>query len=64
LGQKIIIKTTYNKIYTYIAYIKDFVSPDRIDLVSQADKEELTIYTCWGLFESQKAVIKAKPEYK
>lgn len=61
LGQKIIIKTTDNKIYTYIAYQKDFVNPDRVDLLSPTDKEELTIYTCWGLFDSQRVVVKAKP---
>src|SRR6185369_2995536 len=33
LGQKIYIKTTDNKIYTYVAYKKDFVSPERVDLV-------------------------------
>lgn len=63
LEQKIYIKTTDNKIYTYVAYQKDFVSPDRVDLVSQTNREELTIYTCWGLFDTQRVVIKAKPIY-
>lgn len=61
LGQEIIIKTKDNKIHKYVAYQKDFVSPDRVDLVSPTNKEELTIYTCWGLFDSSRAVIKAKP---
>jgi LPXTG-site transpeptidase (sortase) family protein len=59
LGQKIFIKTTDNKIYTYVTYQKDFVGPDRVDLIAPTDKEELTIYTCWGLFDSQRVVIKA-----
>ena len=61
IGQKIIVKTAGGKIYTYEAYQKDFVAADRIDLVSPTDKEELTIYTCWGIFDSQRAVIKARP---
>ena len=61
IGQKIILKTQSGKLYTYEAYQKDFVKSDRIDLVSPTNKEELTIYTCWGLFDNQRAVIKAKP---
>ncbi len=61
LGQKIFVKTTSGKIYTYVAYQKDFVGSDRVDLVSPTNKEELTIYTCWGLFDQQRAVIKASP---
>ncbi|MCX6704230.1 MAG: sortase [Candidatus Woesebacteria bacterium] len=61
IGQKIFIKTVDGKIYTYIAYQKDFVGSDRVDLVSPTNTEELTIYTCWGLFDTRRAVIKAKP---
>ncbi|KKU10294.1 MAG: Peptidase C60 sortase A and B [Candidatus Woesebacteria bacterium GW2011_GWB1_45_5] len=61
LGQKIIVKTQNGKTYEYEAYQKDFVGPDRVDLVSPTTYEELTIYTCWGLFDSQRVVIKAKP---
>lgn len=61
IGQKIFIKTADSKIYTYEVYQKDFVGADRIDLVSKTDKEELTIYTCWGFIDSQRAVLKAKP---
>ena len=60
IGQKIIIKTTDGKTYTYEAYQKDFVGPDRVDLVSPTNTEELTVYTCWGLFDTQRAVIKAR----
>lgn len=61
IGQKISIKTQSGKIYVYEATQKYFVGADRVDLVSPTDHEELTIYTCWGLFDSQRAVIKAKP---
>jgi sortase A len=61
VGQKISLKTQSGKIYNYEVVEKFFVGPDRVDLVSPSDHEELTIYTCWGLFDSQRAVIKAKP---
>ena len=61
VGQKIIIKTKSGKLYGYIADQKYFVGPDRVDLVSPSNSEELTIYTCWGIFDSQRVVIKAKP---
>lgn len=61
VGQKITIKTKSGKIYNYIAEKKYFVGPDRVDLVSPSDKEELTIYTCYGLFDGERAVIVAKP---
>lgn len=61
IGQKIIVKTKSGKIYNYQAKDKYFVGPDRVDLVSPTTSEELTIYTCYGLFDSQRAVIVAKP---
>lgn len=61
IGQKIIIKTQDGKTHTYIATQKYFVGPDRVDLVSPENSEELTIYTCWGLFDGERAVIKAIP---
>jgi LPXTG-site transpeptidase (sortase) family protein len=61
LGEKVYIKTNDGKIHIYEVYRKDFVKPSRIDLISPTDHEELTIYTCWGLFDSQRVVVKAKP---
>lgn len=61
IGQKILIKTTDGKTYIYVAYEKDFVGPGRVDLVSSTNTEVLTIYTCWGIFDSERAVIRAKP---
>jgi sortase (surface protein transpeptidase) len=60
--KKIIVKTKSGKIYNYIATEKYFVGPSRVDLVSPTNTDELTIYTCWGLFDSERAVIKAKPQ--
>jgi LPXTG-site transpeptidase (sortase) family protein len=61
LGQKIYLKMANDEIYAYEAYKKDFTSPDKIELVSPTDHEELTVYTCWGLLDLQRVVIKAKP---
>lgn len=60
MGQEIVLKTRSGKIYKYVAEQKFFVGPDRVDLVSPTSMEELTIYTCWGLFDSQRVVIKAR----
>jgi len=57
IGQKIIVKTKSGKIYNYIAKNKYFVGQDRVDLVSPTNEEVLTIYTCWGLFDSQRVVV-------
>lgn len=61
VGQKIIVKTKSGKVFNYVAKEKFFVGPDRVDLVSPSSGEELTIYTCWGIFDSQRAIIKAFP---
>lgn len=61
IGQKIIVKTKSGKVYNYITDTKYFVGPDRVDLVSPTNDNELTLYTCYGLFDSTRAVIKAKP---
>ena len=61
IGQKVFVKTQSEKIYAYEVYRKEFVKPDRVDLVSPIGFEELTLYTCWGLFDSQRVVIKARP---
>lgn len=60
IGQEIIIKKEGGNLYTYKVTDKFFVAPDRVDLVSPSEKEELTLFTCWGLFDRQRAVIKAE----
>lgn len=61
VGQKIFIKTEDGKVYVYEVTTKDFVPPDRMDLVSPTNYEELTIYTCWGALDRMRVVVKAKP---
>jgi LPXTG-site transpeptidase (sortase) family protein len=62
IGQDVIIKTGDGSVFTYTVTEKYFVGPDRVDLVSQNGSSELTLYTCWGVFDNQRAVIKAKPK--
>lgn len=60
IGQRISVKTKSGKIYNYIASEKHFVKPNRVDLVTQGNTEELTLFTCWGVFDQERVVIKAK----
>lgn len=60
VGQKVTVKTATGQIYNYEVYEKHFIGPDRVDLISPTETPELTIYTCWGLFDSQRAVVKAR----
>lgn len=62
VGQDIILKTESGKEYTYTVYDKQFVNPKRVDLVSNTDHEELTLFTCYGLFDGQRVVVKALPK--
>jgi len=62
IGQKITVKTVSGNIYNYVVDSKYFVSPDKVEYVSPTVTEQLTLYTCWGLFDSQRAVIIAKPQ--
>jgi sortase (surface protein transpeptidase) len=61
VGQKIAIKTKSGKIFNYVASEKYFVGSARVDLVSPTNTEVLTLYTCWGIFDNQRAVIRAVP---
>ena len=61
VGQTIAVKTRSGKIYNYLVESKYFVDPGRIDLVSPTKNSELTVFTCWGWFDSERVVVKAKP---
>lgn len=49
------------KEYNFVVYQKVFVDPERVDLVMPTTYKELTLYTCWGLLDQKRAVIKARP---
>ncbi len=60
IGAKIVVTDKTGKKYNYEVTSKDNVSPDRVDLLYPTSSEELTIYTCTGLFDSQRFILKAK----
>ncbi|HYD35090.1 MAG TPA: sortase [Vitreimonas sp.] len=61
LGDTIQVKTQDNKLYEYTVMKKMIVNPDQIEAVLPTDHEILTIYTCTGLFDSQRLVLQASP---
>lgn len=61
LGDTISLKADDGKEYAYkVAEIKT-VDPDAINEVMPTDYEVLTVYTCTGIFDSKRLVIKAYP---
>lgn len=60
-GQKITITNTEDEKFLYIVTDKSIVNPDQIEAVLPTDREELTVYTCTGWFDSKRLVIKALP---
>lgn len=61
IGAKITITDKSGKAFNYKVTDKLYVNPNRVDLLYPTNHEELTIYTCTGLFDSQRFVIKAVP---
>lgn len=63
-GSYITLKTKENRSYTYIVQSKIIVFPSDTRLIKDTDKEALTIYTCDGLLDSLRLVIRAVPVYE
>src|SRR4030042_3257897 len=61
IGEKIEIVTQDNNSQFYKIENIKIVEPSEISLVSPTDYEVLTIYTCTGLLDSKRLVIKAFP---
>jgi LPXTG-site transpeptidase (sortase) family protein len=55
------ITTQNEQVYNYIVTNILTVSPNQIDLIDPTNHELLTVYTCTGMFDSQRLVIQAKP---
>lgn len=60
-GQKISVVNSQNEKYQYLVVEKFVVKPEQIEAVLPTNREELTVYTCTGWFDSQRLVIKALP---
>lgn len=60
-GDEIILTTRGSASYRYIIKTIEVVSPTRVDVINPTEKEVLTIYTCTGLLDSKRLVVKAEP---
>ena len=60
-GDEIIITTRDNEVHKYVVKSVEVVSPSRVDVINPTEKEVLTIYTCTGLLDSKRLVVKAEP---
>lgn len=61
LGEEIILTAADGQEYRYRITETVTVPPSQIDYVQPKDEEVLTLYTCTGLFDSQRYVVIAKP---
>jgi len=61
VGEKIYLKNQSGKIYSYMVEKTVVVSPKEIQYVEKTSEEVLTLYTCTGLFDSQRFVVIAGP---
>lgn len=60
-GDNVVLKTESNQDFFYIVSEKKIVSPDQIEVLVPTDYEVLTLYTCTGLFDTKRLVVKALP---
>lgn len=60
-GEKIYLKNQTGEIFPYVVEKTVIVNPDDIQYVEKKNEEVLTLYTCTGLFDSQRLVVVAKP---
>lgn len=61
IGDEVIITTRDNENHAYRVKSIEVVSPSRVDVINPTENEVLTIYTCTGLLDSKRLVVKAEP---
>lgn len=61
LDDQVTITTAEGTEYLYRVTSKEVVEPDQVEVVYPTYHEELTLYTCTGLFDRYRLVIKAQP---
>jgi LPXTG-site transpeptidase (sortase) family protein len=61
VGSEIVVETEAGVKHTYLVEQIEVVGPSAIEYVLPTDEERLTVYTCTGLFDSQRLVVIAKP---
>ena len=62
LGEEIIVTDADGGKHLYTITQTATVSPDQVDFILPKDEETLTLYTCTGLFDSQRYIVIAKPK--
>lgn len=61
VGDTIILDTPKGKEFDYKVVSVETVAPTKVEVIAPTDYEVLTVYTCNGLFDSTRLIIKAKP---
>jgi LPXTG-site transpeptidase (sortase) family protein len=49
------------RVYSYVVYETNVISPKRVEYVSPTGFEVLTLYTCVGIADSKRFVVRARP---
>jgi LPXTG-site transpeptidase (sortase) family protein len=60
IGDSIKIITTDNKVHTYKVFETKIVSPNEISVLLPTSFEILTFYTCTGLLDTKRFIVRAK----
>lgn len=60
-GEKITLTTADNKQHVYVVDYAKQVSPSDVTLLGSTNTETLTMYTCAGIWDSQRYIVRAIP---
>lgn len=61
LADEIILTATDGAQFSYTVTETQVVSPTAVELIAPTDHEMLTVYTCYGWFDSQRFIVRAEP---
>ncbi len=61
VGDPVAIRTTDGALHRYTVTSIEWVTPGHTELLSQTSAETLTLYTCGGLLDSLRIVVRAVP---
>lgn len=61
VGEVIKVRTSDGQVHQYLVESTQTVKPSQIEVVQPTDYEILTVYTCTGILDSERFVIKARP---
>lgn len=61
VGDSITLTSATGIKYEYVIKEQKVVQPNQVDIIHPTDHEVLTVYTCTGLFDTQRLVLRAYP---